>query len=166
MKRVGRPPSVAEWNPAERIGRASLVLEVEDPQAHRGGLLSAFATPRSEVAVRAVKLDVTFLMDFDGFDPAFRFVNGMVVVDSLALLDGLKAESANSLVTVRGMVYLRHRLKAFLPCNSTGGNRGPDAINIWPSTFIELNFLCSGNGSSEGTWAAPQRLMPDDRAPQ
>ena len=101
--------SVAEWNPPERVGRASLVLEVEDPQAHRGGLLSTFATPRSEVAVRAMELDVTGLMDFDGFNPAFGFVNGMVIVDSLALLDRLKAESANRVVTVRGMVYFRHR---------------------------------------------------------
>jgi hypothetical protein len=93
--------SVAEWNPPERVGRASLVLEVEDPQPHRGGLLSAFATPGFEVAVRAVELDVTGLMDFDGFDSAFGFVNGMVIVDSLTLLDLLLAESANSLVTVR-----------------------------------------------------------------
>jgi hypothetical protein len=101
--------SVAERNPPERVGRTSLVLEVEDPQAHRGGLLSTFAAPLSEVAVRAMKRDVAFLVDFDGFNPAFGFVNGMVIVDSLALLDGLKAESANSVVTVRGMVYLRHR---------------------------------------------------------
>ena len=51
-----------------------------------------------------MKLDVTFLMDFDGFDPAFRLVNGVVIVDSLAFLDRLKAESANPLVTVRGIV--------------------------------------------------------------
>jgi hypothetical protein len=104
----GSATSVAEWNPPERVGRASLVFEVEDPETHRGGLLPTFATPRSEVAVRAVELDVTGLMDFDGFDPAFGFVNGMVIVDSLALLNRLKAESATSLVTVRGMVYLRH----------------------------------------------------------
>jgi hypothetical protein len=100
-----RPSSVAERNPPERVGRASLVLEVEDPQAHRGGLSSAFAAPGSEVTLRTVKLDVTFLMDFDGLDPAFGLVNGMVVVDSFALVDGLKAESASALVTVRGMVY-------------------------------------------------------------
>jgi hypothetical protein len=45
-------------------------------------------------------------MDFDGFDPAFGSVNGMVIVDPLTLLNGLKAESANSVVTVKGMVYL------------------------------------------------------------
>jgi hypothetical protein len=101
----GSATSVAEWNPPERIGRASLVLEVEDPQAHRGGLLPAFATPRSEVAVRAVELDVTGVMDFDGFNPAFGFVNGMVIVDSFAVFDRLEAESANLLVAVKGMVY-------------------------------------------------------------
>ena len=39
-------------------------------------------------------------MDFDGFDAAFRLVNGMVIVDSLTLLDRLEAESTDSLVTV------------------------------------------------------------------
>jgi len=48
-----------------------------------------------------VELDVTFPMDFDGFDPAFRLVNGMVVVDSFAVFDRLEAESANLLVAVR-----------------------------------------------------------------
>ena len=67
----GRPPSVAEWDPPERVGRTSSVLEVEDPQAQSGGLDPAFATPGLEVTFRAVKLDVAFLMDFDGFDPAF-----------------------------------------------------------------------------------------------
>jgi hypothetical protein len=62
--------------------------------------LSTFAAPRFEVAVRAVKRDVAFLVDFDGLDPAFGFVNGMVIVDSLALLDGLLAEYASSLVIV------------------------------------------------------------------
>lgn len=109
MKSISiRPTSVAERNPPERVGRTSLVLEVEYPQAHRGGLSPALATPCFEVAFRAVKLDVTSLMDFDGFNPAFGFVNGMVVVDSLAPLDGLLAEYAGSLVSVRGLVYLRH----------------------------------------------------------
>ena len=45
-------------------------------------------------------------MDFDGFDPAFRLVNGMVIVDSLADFDRLETESTNLLVTVRGLVYL------------------------------------------------------------
>ncbi len=102
----GRPPSVAERNPPERVGRTSLVLEVEYPEAQRGSFDSAFTPPSSEITVRAVELDMTFLMDFDGFDPAFRLVNGMVIVDSLAVIDRLETESANSLVTVRGMVYL------------------------------------------------------------
>ncbi len=102
----GRPLSVAERNPPERVGRASLVLEVEDPEPQRGSLDPAFAPPGSEITVRAVELDVTFLMDYDGFDPAFRLVNGMVIVDSLAVYNRLETESANSLVTVRGMVYL------------------------------------------------------------
>ena len=51
-------------------------------------------TPSSEVPLRAVKPDVTFLMDFDGFYSAFRLVNGMVVVDSLAQPDRLMAEIA------------------------------------------------------------------------
>jgi hypothetical protein len=38
-------------------------------------------------------------MDFYGFDPAFRLVNGMIV-DSLAVFDRLETESMNSLVTV------------------------------------------------------------------
>jgi hypothetical protein len=98
----------AKRNPAERIGRASFVLEVEDPQAHRGGFPSALTPPSSEVSLRTVECDVTFLMGFDGFDPAFGFVNGMVIVDSLALFNRLLAESAGSLVTVRLMMYLRH----------------------------------------------------------
>jgi hypothetical protein len=43
---------------------------------------------------------MTFLMDFDGFAPTLRLVNGMVIVDSLTLLDRLEAESADSFVTV------------------------------------------------------------------
>ena len=53
-----------------------------------------------------MELDVTGLMDFDGFNSTFGFVNGMVIVDSLALLDRLLAEFASRVVTVRGMVYL------------------------------------------------------------
>ena len=104
----GRPPSVAERYPPEWVRRASLVFEVEDPQAHRGSLLPAFAAPSSEVTLRAMKLDVTFLMDFDGLSPAFRLVNGMVIVDALARLDGLRAESAGALAAVRGLVYRCH----------------------------------------------------------
>jgi hypothetical protein len=102
----GRPPSVAERNPPERVGRTSLVLEVENPDAQRGSLDPAFTSPSSEITVRAMELDVTFLMDFNGFDPAFRLVNGMVIVDSFAVFDRLEAESANLLVAVRGIVYL------------------------------------------------------------
>ena len=53
-----------------------------------------------------MKRDVTRLVDFDGVNPAFGLVNGMVIVDSLTLLDGLLAEYASPLVSVRGMVYL------------------------------------------------------------
>ena len=68
--------------------------------------MTTFAAPSFEVAVRAMERDVAFLVDFDGFDSAFGFVNGMVIVDPLALLDGLLAEYAGSLVRVRRFVYL------------------------------------------------------------
>jgi hypothetical protein len=101
----GRPLSVAERNPPERVGRTSLILEVEDPEAQRGSLDPAFTPPSSEITVQAVKLDVTFLMDFDGFGPAFRLVNGMVIIDSFPGFDRLETESADLLVAVRGIVY-------------------------------------------------------------
>ena len=52
-----------------------------------------------------MKIDVTFLVYYDGLDSAFGFVNGVVIVDSLALVNRLMAESAYSLVAFRRFLY-------------------------------------------------------------
>src|ERR1044071_6337746 len=68
--------------------------------AHENSLTLCQVECPVEAFVKHPKLDVTFLMDFDGFDPAFRLVNGMVIVDSFAGFDRLETESANPLVAV------------------------------------------------------------------
>jgi hypothetical protein len=76
--------AVAEWNPSERIGRERSSFEIEYPPASRGRNDPAFAPPFAVMVHSRVKLSVTLLVNFDGFNSAFRSEHGMVLIDLVA----------------------------------------------------------------------------------
>ena len=113
------------------------VFKVKGPMAvHRRELSPSLEVGESVLSGPAMVLDVTFLMDFDGRCSAFRFRFRMVPINLLTLANRARTETTYSLVIAGKIVYCRHGNETFLPCSSTGEIRGPDAINVWPSTFV------------------------------